>query len=803
MEDFAPDELTPVLEYYEDDEDGFEGTPDDLPEQTVTPEWGDNYLHVDLMFPRGNTLERGRVTKRARDSEGNPMGTANANPILDTRQYIVEFEDGTEAELAANAIAQSMYAQCDEDGNQYLLFDSIVDYRRSTTALCYADQKVTRNGRTTIRRSTAGWQLCVQWKDGSTSWQKLSDMKESHPIETAEYAVAQEIDREPAFNWWVPHVLKKRERIISLVRKRSARYLKKTHKFGIRLPKTVKEAEQLDNDSGTQFWQKAIAKEMEDVRPAFKILDPDEKVPIGYDFVRCHMVFDVKMEDFRRKARLVAGGHMTETPAVMTYASVVSRETVRIALTIAALNDLDVMCGDVLNAYITAPIEEKIWTVLGPEFGGDEGKKALVVRALYGLKSAGAAFRAHLGRCMRGLGYTPCLADPDLWMKREVRPDDNFVYYSYILCYVDDILVVHHAPKGILTEIDKFFKLKPASIGDPDIYLGAKLRKMTLNNGVWCWSISPSKYVQEAVRNCETHLRENFDGKYKLQKNAPNPFPYHYEPEIDISPALNPEMASYYQSLIGIMRWMVELGRVDIATEVSLLSSHNAYPREGHFEAALHIMSYLKGKHNSRLALDPSYPQIDKRNFKVDQNWTAFYGDVEEALPLNAPEALGKDVDLRLLVDSDHAGDKRTRRSRTGYFIFMNMALIDWLSKKQPTVETAVFGAEFVAMKHGVETLRGLRYKLRMMGVPISGPTYIYGDNMSVIHNTSKPESTLKKKSNSICYHAVREAVAAGECLTSHLSTKNNASDLMTKVTYGAKRRNLVSMILYDIYDHY
>ena len=86
-------------------------------------------------------------------------------------------------------------------------------------------------------------------------------------------------------------------------------------------------------------------------------------------------------------------------------------------------------------------------------------------------------------------------------MKREVRPDDNFFYYSYILCYVDDILVVHHAPKGILDEIDKFFKLKPASIGDPDIYLGAKLRKMTLNNGVWCWSISLSKYIQEAVCN--------------------------------------------------------------------------------------------------------------------------------------------------------------------------------------------------------------------------------------------------------------------------------------------------------------
>ena len=99
-----------------------------------------------------------------------------------------------------------------------------------------------------------------------------------------------------------------------------------------------------------------------------------------------------------------------------------------------------------------------------------------------------------------------------------------------------------------------------------------------------------------------------------------------------------------------------------------------------------------------------------------------------------------------------------------------------------------------------MEALRGLRYKLRMMGVPLSGTSYIYGDNMSVIHNTQRPESTLKKKSNSICYHAVREAVAMGECLTGHVRSTDNPSDLCTKViSGGTKRNNLVSMILYDI----
>ena len=129
------------------------------------------------------------------------------------------------------------------------------------------------------------------------------------------------------------------------------------------------------------------------------------------------MIFDVKMEDFLRKARLVAGGHMTEAPPTITYASFISRETVCLALTIAALNDLEVKVGDMLNAYITAPITKKVWTILGPEFGPDAGKIAIIVRALYGLKSSGAAFCAHLASFMRLMGDTSCKADPDLWMK--------------------------------------------------------------------------------------------------------------------------------------------------------------------------------------------------------------------------------------------------------------------------------------------------------------------------------------------------------------------------------------------------
>ena len=191
--------------------------------------------------------------------------------------------------------------------------------------------------------------------------------------------------------------------------------------FGIRLPKNAAEAKIIDDINGNTLWQDAIAKEMRDVRPAFETLPSGERAPRDYQCVYCHMMFTVKMEDFRNKARLVGGRHMNEAHATVTYASVVSRETVRIVLLIAALNYLEVKTGDVQNAYIAAPVKEKVWTILGTEFGQDAGSKALIVRALYGLKSSGAAFRAHLGECMSGLGYSPCLANSDLWCKEQVR----------------------------------------------------------------------------------------------------------------------------------------------------------------------------------------------------------------------------------------------------------------------------------------------------------------------------------------------------------------------------------------------
>ena len=205
----------------------------------------------------------------------------------------------------------------------------------------------------------------------------------------------------------------------------------------------------------------------------------------------------------------------------------------------------------------------------------------------------------------------------------------------------------------------------------------------------------------------------------------------------------------------------MKLGCVDIITEVSILTSHISIPREGHLDALFHVFGYLQKKHNFRLIFDPTYPDIDMSDF-IQTDWKHFYGEVEEPKPPDAPEPRGKEVDMRLYVDSDHAGDKKHSRSRTGFFVFLNSSLIGWLSKKQSTIETSVFGAELFTMKVGIEYIRGLQYKLSMVGVPITGPAFVYGDNMSMIHITQCPESTFEMKSTRSHFSLVYLRVFAG-----------------------------------------
>jgi hypothetical protein len=178
--------------------------------------------------------------------------------------YEVELADGTTEEYYANVIAENLFAQVDSEGNQYVLMKEISDHRKDDSAIPASDGwKTMPNGQRSRRKTTRGWQLLVEWREGGYDWIPLKELKEAYPVEVAEYAKANKIDEEPAFAWWANDVIRRRNRIIAKVK---SRYWKTSHKFGIELPHLVKGAFSIDRKNGNNYWREAIEKEMSKIR---------------------------------------------------------------------------------------------------------------------------------------------------------------------------------------------------------------------------------------------------------------------------------------------------------------------------------------------------------------------------------------------------------------------------------------------------------------------------------------------------------------------------------------------------------
>jgi hypothetical protein len=507
------------------------------------------------------------------------------------------------------------------------------------------------------------------------------------------------------------------------------------------------------------------------------------------------MNFEVKM-DFTRKARFVAGGHMTDPPPFLTYSTVVSRDSVRIGFLLAALNNLDLVSIDIGNAYLQANTKEKVYTIAGPEFGELQGQKVLIVRALYGLKSSGTAWHGHFAANLHDMNFQPSYADPDVWMRTAVKPNGD-KYYEYILVYVDDLLILSHETSTIVNAIKKLYRLKDDVIGPPKTYLGEQVKQTTLpyDTSKTQWAASAEQYIKNAVTTIEQKLAR--DGmKLNSRKYASTPLSNGYRPELDYTPLLSDEAANFYQQLIGILRWTTELGRVDILIHVTLLSSYLMQPREGHLKEELRILAYLKHHSNAWMTFDDVRVDWNEEEF-ARHDWTKFYHNATDELPPKMPEPRGNEVQINCFVDADHAGNRITRRSHTGILIFVNRAPIIWYSKAQNTVESSTFGAEFVATKIAVKLVEALRYKLRMFGVPLEGVANMFVDNQSVVVNATVPSSTLKKIHNSIAYHRVREAIAAKIIRIAKVNGKKNLADMFTKPLPVSDLTALIRKVLY------
>ena len=430
----------------------------------------DKLINAEILLQLDDKMIMGKAKGRSLGDNGKVVGSYDDNPILNSIIYDIEFPDRQVKEYSANILAENMLSQVDDNGHNQLMMDAITNFKKDLTAVLMEDKYLfTMTAQCRLRKMTLGRWFLVRWKDETECWVKLAELKDSYPVEVAEFVKVRNLVSEPAFAWWAPNTIRRRNAILSAVK---AWFMKQTNKYGIEIPRDVAHAKELDHINSNTLWMDALKKEMYNVGVAFKVLEEGVRAPNGWTKVTGHLVWDVKM-DFPRKAQWVLDGHKTPEPEGSTYAGVVSRESIRIALTYAALNGIDVFAADIRNAYLQAPSSCKNFIICGPEFRlENEGKVALIHHALYGGKSAGRDFCNHLRSCMHFLGFTSCPADPDVWMHLAMKSDGMSVY-DYVLLYTDDTLVISENAESILkNEIGRYFEQKKESIGPPNLYLG-------------------------------------------------------------------------------------------------------------------------------------------------------------------------------------------------------------------------------------------------------------------------------------------------------------------------------------------
>ena len=611
------------------------------------------------------------------------------------------------------------------------------------------------------------WNVRVQWENGESTWEPLEVIAKSDPVTCAIYAKRNDLLEQPGWKRF-KRIAKRQKRFVRLVNQAKLKaYRNKTiYKFGVQVPNNHEHAMELDRKLGNSLWAEAEAKEFDQINDysTFKDLGKGGKPPPGYKKINVHLVYDVK-HDGRRKARLVAGGHLTGPPLESVYSGVVSLRGLRLVLFIAELNGLEIWSTDVGNAYLEAETREKVYIIGGPEFKEREGHTLIIVKALYGLKLSGKMWGERCSDILQDMGYIPSKTEDDIWMR------DLGDHYEYIARYVDDLALVSRNPQKIIDKLEETYKLKLKGTGPIGYHLGCDFFRDT--QGVLC--MCPKRYIEKMITNYEMMFGCKPNQKYlsPLERND--------HPELDTSEELEVEGIKKYQGLIGAIQWSVSIGRMDVATAVMTMSKFRAAPRKGHLERVRRIVGYLAKMKYATIRFRVGKPDMLAYK-KVEFGWErSVYGDVSELVPNDAPEQKGPEVTMITFVDANLMHDVVSGKSVTGVVHMLNRTPIDFYSKKQSTVETATYGSEFVAARTATEQIMDLRLTLRYLGVRIETQAYMFGDNDSVVKSSTIPHAKLHKRHVLLSFHRVREAIASKMLSFHYIPGNLNPADILSK----------------------
>ena len=613
----------------------------------------------------------------------------------------------------------------------------------------------------------SSYNVKIEWENGEITYEPLDIIAKDDPVTCAIYAKKNGLLEEPGWKRF-KSIAKREKKMLRMANQAKLRSYRLTpkYKFGYIVPRDYNHARKLDSSNDNEEWGKATQLELTqiDEYETFIDLGKGTAPPEGYKKIGVHLVYDVK-HDGRHKARLVADGHKTDIPLTSVYSGVVSLRGLRMVVFLAELNNLELWGTDIGNAYLEAKTQEKVYIIAGPEFGNREGHTLIINKALYGLRSSGLRWHEKLANILSKMGFFPCKAEPDIWMRKVGN------IYEYIAVYVDDLAIAAKDPKQITDVLTKEYKFKLKGTGPISYHLGCDFFRD--GSGTLCFS--PKKFIDKMIDGYMTLF------KSKPKTNVSSPLEKGDHPELDYSELLDEEGISIYQSLIGSLQWAVSLGRLDIMTAVMTMSSFRAIPRKGHLERVKRIYSYITKMKHATIRVrteEPDFSALPSEPYKWDYS---VYGDVKEELPKDAPEPLGKYVTTTHYVDANLFHDILTGRSVTGILHLLNKTPIDYYSKKQATVETATYGSEFVAARTCTEQIIDLRTTLRYLGVPIREKCYMFGDNESVVNSASVPHAKLHKRHVYLSFHRVREAIAAGIMTYRYLKGEDNPADILSK----------------------
>ena len=621
----------------------------------------------------------------------------------------------------------------------------------------------------------SAYNVLIEWADGSKTWEPINLIGKTDKSTLAAYAKEHDLLDTPGWKF-LQSTARREKRLKRMVNqaRRASHNNAIRYKFGVQIPRTVKEAYALDAANGDTKWADGIKTELLQLNEYKTFIDHGvgKPLPPGYKMIRCHIIFDCK-EDGRRKARFVGGGHLTAPPKDSVYSSVASLRSIRLVTFLSQLNGLELCAADVGNAYLEAYTKEKVAFVAGKEFGPLAGHTLLISKALYGLRSSGARFHDKFADTLCDMGFKPSLCDPDVWYR------DAGDCYEYVCTYVDDLLVAMKNPSAFMKALQaEPYNYKLKGVGPPRYHLGGDFFNDT--DGTLCYG------CQTYIRRLADTYKQLFDEDPKISGKRPiTPMTKGDQPELDSSEPCTHAETAKFQSLIGALQWTISLSRFDVAHAVMTLSRYRASPLVGHLERAKQIVRYLckysQGAIRYRTGI-PNYEAIYGEHLDNHDWMHSVYGNPKEDVPDGMfPPPKGNPVRTSTFVDANLMHDLTTGRSCTGILHLLNQTPMDWFSKRQNQVETATYGSEFMAARQATEQIMDLRFTLRALGVPLDGPSWLFGDNQSVVTSSTIPHSKLSKRWNALSYHRVREAIAGSIIRFHYVRSEENPADILTK----------------------